>query len=212
MLAIQKHMRFQGKLSSWNDAKGIGTITWNGSSDKVFVHISAFTTRRKRPTEGDIVTYEVEKDKNGKFKAVNVSFPQSQLPPTPERKKPSSGIFIGGVTVAFVGYLAFCSFTGRVQLMALGVYAAASIIAFIAYCIDKSAAEQGKWRTQESTLHMMALLCGWPGAYAAQRVTRHKTVKESFQSVFVTTVFLNIGGFILYSSPTAAQALLGLFN
>jgi len=176
-------MRFQGKLSSWNDAKGIGTITWNGSSDRVFVHIRAFTTRRKRPAEGDIVTYEVEKDKNGKFKAINVSFPQSQLPPVPQRQKLSSGIFIGSITVLFVSYLLFSVFSGRVPLSVLGIYAAASFIAFIAYCIDKNAAEQGKWRTQESTLHMMALLCGWPGAFAAQRATRHKTVKESFQSV-----------------------------
>lgn len=156
-------MRFQGKLTSWNDAKGIGTITWNGSSDRVFVHISAFITRRRRPAEGDIVTYEVEKDKSGKFRAINVSFPQSELGAAPaERSKPSSGIFIGGVTAAFVGYLLFGLFEGRVQLAVLGVYTAASLVAFVAYCIDKSAAEQGKRRTPESTLHIMALFCGWP--------------------------------------------------
>ena len=206
-------MRFQGKLTSWNDAKGIGTITWNGNSDRVFVHISAFSTRRRRPAEGDIVTYEVEKDKGGKFRAINVSFPQSQLGSArAERSKPSSGIYIGGVTAAFICYLLFGLFAGRVQLAVLGVYAAASLIAFVAYCIDKSAAEQGKWRTPENTLHMMALLCGWPGAYAAQRMTRHKTAKASFQGVFVATVALNIAGFAVYSSPTAARALLGLLG
>lgn len=206
-------MRFQGRLTNWNDAKGIGTITWNGSSDRVFVHISAFTTRRKRPAEGDFVTYEVEKDKSGKFRAINVSFPQSQLGAAPvERSKPNSGIFIGGVTAAFIGYLLFGLFAGRVQLVVLGVYTAASLIAFGAYCIDKNAAEQGKWRTPENTLHMIALLCGWPGAYAAQRITRHKTAKASFQGVFATTVAVNITGFAVYSSPTAARALLGLLG
>lgn len=206
-------MRFQGKLTNWNDAKGIGTITWNGSSDRVFVHISAFTTRRKRPAEGDIVTYEVEKDKGGRFRAINVSFPQSQLGAAQaERSKPRSGIVIGSITAAFISYLLFSLLAGRVQLVVLGVYAGASLVAFGAYCIDKNAAEQGKWRTPESTLHMMALLCGWPGAYAAQRMMRHKIAKASFQGVFLATVALNIAGFLVYSSPTAARALLRLFN
>jgi uncharacterized membrane protein YsdA (DUF1294 family)/cold shock CspA family protein len=206
-------MRFQGKLTSWNDAKGIGTITWNGSSDRVFVHISAFKTRHKRPAEGDVVTYEVEKDKSGKFKAINVLFPQIQFSAgATERSKPSSGIFIGGVTVAFIGYLLFCLFVGRVQLIVLEIYTIASIIAFATYYIDKNAAAKGEWRKSEYTLHMMALLCGWPGAYAAQRITRHKTVKESFQRVFVTTVALNIAGFVVYSSPTATHAILELLS
>ncbi len=206
-------MRFQGKLTNWNDTKGIGTIQWNGSNDRVFVHISAFTTRRKRPVEGDIVTYEVEKDKNGKFKAINVSFPQSRLSPIRERSKPrSGGIFISSVLLVFLAYLLFATFTGRVQPFVLGVYTAASIIAFIAYYIDKNAAEQGKWRTQESTLHMLALCCGWPGAFLAQRVIRHKTTKESFQSVFVATVLINVIALYVYSSPSASQALLTLLG
>jgi uncharacterized membrane protein YsdA (DUF1294 family) len=177
------------------------------------VHISAFTTRRRRPAEGDIVTYEVEKEKGGKFRAINVSFPQSQLgAAAAERSKPSSGIFIGCVTAAFIGYLLFGLFAGRVQLAVLGVYAAASLITFGAYCTDKNAAEQGRWRTPEKTLHMMALLCGWPGAYAAQRITRHKIAKASFQGIFAATIALNIAGFVVYSYTTAARALLGLLG
>lgn len=195
-------MRFQGKITSWDDAKGIGTITWNGSSDRVFVHISAFTTRRKRPAQGDVVVYEVEKDERGKFRAINVSFPNSQLNRGGRPRQANSGIFIGLVTAVFIGYLIISALRGNVQPIVLGIYAIASAIAFIAYFIDKNAAVRRKWRTEETTLHALALLCGWPGAYAAQRIIRHKSVKESFQSTFVTTVVLNIVGFVLYSSPT----------
>ncbi|MCC6302055.1 MAG: cold shock and DUF1294 domain-containing protein [Gammaproteobacteria bacterium] len=201
-------MRFQGKLTNWNDAKGIGTITWNGSSDRVFVHISAFTTRRKRPAEGDIVTYEVEKGKNGKFKAVNVSFPQSRLPSARERSRSGGSVFIGSVLLIFLVYLLFAVFTGRVRLFVLGIYAVASIVAFLAYCIDKDAAGQGEWRIQESTLHMFALFYGWPGAFLAQRIVRHKTKKEEFQRVFIATVLINVVGFCVYSSPFASKTLL----
>ncbi len=206
-------MRLQGKLTSWNDAKGIGTITRNGNSDRVFVHISAFKKKHKRPKEGDVVTYEAEKDESGKFKAINVSFPQKQLnSELAVISKPRSGFFIGIVSAAFIGYLLFCILSGRVQLVVLEVYTLASIIAFATYWIDKNKAVKDKRRIPEDTLHMMALLCGWPGAYAAQRITRHKTVKESFQRVFMITVVLNIAGFIVYSSPTATHALIELLR
>ena len=198
-------MRFQGRLTGWNDAKGIGTITWNGGSDRVFVHISAFTVRDRRPAEGDIVTYEVEKDKSGKFRAIQVSFPKSQSGDAlTKRSNSGGGLFVGGIMAVFIGYLLFGLFVDWISSAVVGIYAVASLVSFVAYCLDKNAAERGKSRTPESTLHMMALLCGWPGAYAAQRMIRHKTVKQPFQSVFVATVILNIAGLAVYSVPMFA--------
>ena len=68
-----------------------------------------------------------------------------------------------------------------------------SIITFIIYAKDKSAARQGHWRTKESTLHMLALLGGWPGALIAQQTLRHKSQKADFRFVFWVTVVLNCG-------------------
>jgi uncharacterized membrane protein YsdA (DUF1294 family) len=48
----------------------------------------------------------------------------------------------------------------------------------------------------EKTLHMMALAGGWPGAWLAQKMFRHKTSKKEFQVVFWLTVVLNIGALI----------------
>jgi uncharacterized membrane protein YsdA (DUF1294 family) len=76
-------------------------------------------------------------------------------------------------------------------------YVIISLLTFIIYAKDKSAAKNGSWRTPESTLHLLSLLGGWPGALIAQQTLRHKFKKESFRSVFWTTAFLNCGVFAL---------------
>ncbi len=75
-------------------------------------------------------------------------------------------------------------------------YIMMSIITFIIYAFDKSAAINGRWRTKESTLHLWAILGGWPGALMAQQKLRHKSSKQDFRFVFWVTVIMNLGGFI----------------
>ncbi len=71
------------------------------------------------------------------------------------------------------------------------VYVSASIATFCLYWSDKASAIRGRWRTQESTLHLGELLGGWPGALLAQQVFRHKTRKPSYQLVFWGIVMLH---------------------
>lgn len=78
----------------------------------------------------------------------------------------------------------------------LGGLALLNLATFAAYTIDKRAAEQGRWRTAESTLHTLALAGGWPGAWAAQRLLRHKSRKLSFLTTYVVTVLLNLGALV----------------
>jgi uncharacterized membrane protein YsdA (DUF1294 family) len=82
------------------------------------------------------------------------------------------------------------------------VYAIASVATFVAYAIDKRAARSNARRTPESTLHLLALAGGWPGALMAQAFLRHKTQKTSFRAVFWSTVAVNCAalvGFLLLS-------------
>jgi uncharacterized membrane protein YsdA (DUF1294 family) len=74
-------------------------------------------------------------------------------------------------------------------------YLVMSLLCFMAYALDKSAARAGRWRTKESTLLMLGLLCGWPGAVLAQQLLRHKSAKTPFQIAFWATVALNVAGF-----------------
>ena len=67
-------MRYQGKVTNWKDDQGFGFVTPNGGGLKAFVHIKAFSNSSHRPTEGDIITYELATDENGRFFAKNIRF------------------------------------------------------------------------------------------------------------------------------------------
>ncbi len=83
------------------------------------------------------------------------------------------------------------------------VYLGASLVCFMAYAFDKSAARAGRWRTSEQSLLVLGLVGGWPGAIAAQQLLRHKTAKPSFQTAFWATVLLNVAAFVaLATSPS----------
>ncbi|MFT5879845.1 MAG: uncharacterized membrane protein YsdA (DUF1294 family) [Moritella sp.] len=71
-------------------------------------------------------------------------------------------------------------------------YAVLSVITLVVYGRDKWAAKHQRWRTAERTLHLLALLGGWPGAILAQKVFTHKTSKSAFQRLFLLSVLCNL--------------------
>jgi uncharacterized membrane protein YsdA (DUF1294 family) len=74
--------------------------------------------------------------------------------------------------------------------IAAGIVLVMSVAATVATQRDKLKAEAGAWRMPESTLHLLELLGGWPGAFLAQRRYRHKTSKLSYQFTFWLIVLL----------------------
>ena len=101
----------------------------------------------------------------------------------------------------FLTALLAAALAGAVPLAVFSLYAAASVAAFAAYGMDKSAARRGQRRTRERTLHVLGLAGGWPGALIAQSVFRHKTNKQAFLAVFWLTALLNgaaLGAFLIY--------------
>lgn len=62
---------YKGQLKSWNDNKGFGFIQSNDLSQDTFIHISALTTMNRKPKVNDFIYFEVEKQANGKTRAVN---------------------------------------------------------------------------------------------------------------------------------------------
>lgn len=112
-----------------------------------------------------------------------------------------------GGALAWIALLAVAllAVTGIVPPLLAWNYAGLSVMAFLMYWADKSAAQRNARRTPENTLHLVALLGGWPGALLAQRRFRHKTVKQPFQSVFRITVVVNVAaaGWLVLSGRAA---------
>ena len=79
----------------------------------------------------------------------------------------------------------------------LGWYLLASVVCFVVYAIDKSAARAGRRRISEATLLLLGVVGGWPGAIVAQQTLRHKTRKASFRRAFWATVLLHVAGVVV---------------
>ena len=87
------------------------------------------------------------------------------------------------------------------MLALVAAYAGMSVLTGIMYGWDKLCAKRGWSRVPEMRLHLMEFLCGWPGAWVAQRVFRHKSQKASFRRGFALAVVLNVvvvGGLVYW--------------
>ena len=186
-------MRYVGKITTWKDDKGFGFITIPGRKDKIFVHINAFKNRSLRPTEGDSLTFEIKFDEQHRANATNVRYAheKDKTKPVRDAKIGFSQIFAMAYCIVLLALL----FLGKLPLSIVCAYLLLGVITFITYAVDKSAAQNNQWRTQESTLHIMSIMGGWLGALLAQKKLRHKSKKAEFQSVFWVTVILNCSAF-----------------
>lgn len=133
--------------------------------------------RRKPPAPTDQRQKNVVKQRKGSSKQ-------------PRRKLSAPIQNLGGKTLIFAG-LSVLPLLGSLQLLfnagitwVLLAYLVMSLVSFVQYWSDKAKATRGAWRTPETTLHLVELLGGWPGALVAQQCFRHKTRKGSYQSVF----------------------------
>lgn len=201
-------MRFEGTIKSWNDERGFGFIGSTLGGQDIFVHIKAFKGPPGRPQVGQRVTFEVQLGPQGKKRALNVEMaPVARKALSPARRQsraPWSTASLLAIPVLLAVVLAAHVF-GHPPRWALWAYPALSLVTFVAYAMDKSAARQGAWRTPEKTLHMLSLIGGWPGALLAQQWLRHKSSKAEFRSVFWVTVVLNLAAFTFLASPQAQQ-------
>lgn len=104
-------MRLSGILRSWNEARGFGFIAPTHGGGELFVHVSAFPRDGSRPVEGESLSYELGRGKDGRPQAVNVVRQAvGARPPRrgPGRRSATTGVLrsavVGVLVVACLAY------------------------------------------------------------------------------------------------------------
>ncbi len=200
-------VRFDGIVKSWNEERAFGFIAPVQGGDDIFAHIKAFAARGSGPRVNQRVSFEVECGPNGKKRACNISFERVAGAATisPRRNRQRDATHWGGASLfvlpAFLVIYLVLAIIWKVPYAVGASILLLSVICFLAYAADKSAARSGAWRISENTLLLLGLLGGWPGAIFAQQWLRHKSAKPSFRNAFWLTVVVNVVVFVALSSP-----------
>ncbi|HEX7890518.1 MAG TPA: cold shock and DUF1294 domain-containing protein [Ramlibacter sp.] len=204
-------MRKEGTIVRWDETKGFGFIRSGAFAQDVFVHVRDYRPHSgEAPRPGQRVTFEDIHvgGKGPRAVAVQpVAAPEASVrrdrgaraPSTPRRepgrrpvRAPGSGAGIALPLMAAYGFaLAWLVWQRQVPWWVLPASFILNLATFFAYWQDKYAARKRRWRVKEDTLHLMSLAGGWGGAWFAQQVLRHKSVKASFRSTYRATVTLH---------------------
>jgi uncharacterized membrane protein YsdA (DUF1294 family)/cold shock CspA family protein len=213
-------MNKQGTIVRWDAERGFGFVRSPGAQAEVFFHIRDFRGGSAAPAEGLEVRFE-EIHVGGKGpRAMAVSpldYVDPRRPPpreAPRRRDgsrrppppPHVAIEMRAMALlvpAFIALLVWAAWTQRLPVPVVLAAPLVSVLAFYLYWRDKFAAQRHAWRTPEAVLHAASLAGGWPGAWLAQRLLRHKSAKESFRQVYWCTVALHwaLLALFLYSAP-----------
>src|SRR4051794_5685311 len=164
-------VRTRGTVTRWNDERGYGFVTPTPDAPDVFVHISALSGDSARPQIGDSVSFSIGTGPDGRPVAQDVVSDRRIVPVArparprrPAGPQPRSGrlgfLAIGG----FGGIYLLVNFLAPLPPWVTVSYLGTSVLAFVLYASDKSAAKAGQWRVPESTLLTVGLIGGWPGA------------------------------------------------
>jgi cold shock CspA family protein len=112
--------RYTGCLKKWNTERGFGFIVADDGGAELFVHISAFARNGPPPVVGEVLSFEVEPDRDGKKHAVRASRPGDQVgKPRAARHQPhhmshgdeGSGFFIKLISAALVCAIAWYGYS-----------------------------------------------------------------------------------------------------
>lgn len=203
MFRQNPRMRKSGKVVRWDDSRGFGFIRGDGKGQDVFLHVRDFLgSQGQAPRMGMAVSFD-EVHVGGKGpRAVGVKQVGAEAVVRMDRPRykrqydaaPGSGIGVAiPLMVVYAAALAYAVWSRYLPWWVLPASLGVNLLAFYSYWLDKYAASKRQWRISEQSLHLLGLAGGWGGAWFAQRVLRHKTVKEEFQSTYWLTVVVHVG-------------------
>ncbi len=101
--------------------------------------------------------------------------------PPPRRNRPiTPATLAGALSILLPTFTLARLYTSNASLLPLAYTCFVSGVTFIMYGYDKMQARNLEWRVKEVTLHLLALMGGWPGSLVAMHFFQHKTRKTAF--------------------------------
>ena len=215
----------QGRIIKWQDDKGFGFIE-TAAGESVFFHISAFRAQR-RPEIGEQVVFTVGQDNQGRLQAKDVqelSFVQQKMAQKNQKirqrnhKRSAQAEFEAGqkkrlfLGIGFYGVVILLAVMNKLSWLVIAWYVILGVITYGMYAKDKAAAQNGDWRTPESTLHLLSTLGGWVGAMVAQTYLRHKSQKPEFRVTYYLTVVINMAGLLFLLADGGLETVTDLLS
>jgi uncharacterized membrane protein YsdA (DUF1294 family)/cold shock CspA family protein len=199
---------YEGTIKSWKQDRGFGFIKSASVENDIFIHIRDIKHSGYEPKVGDSVSYKLMSDKDGRIRAYDAYVKgQPAIQPvhpkaiqrnrTAGKRKPRLGIMSILIALTPFVFSAWLIMEQR-NILPFVAYLVMSLLTFLVYARDKSKAHKNEWRTSESTLHLLELLGGWPGALITQKWIRHKNKKTSFQVTFWVIVIMHLAFWISF--------------
>jgi uncharacterized membrane protein YsdA (DUF1294 family) len=154
-------------------------------------------------SEIGIITFSITKDKAGRYCACDAIFFGERLKIKQPKKINQCSIYLSLIFLAAI----MITFTlGYFPQKLMSIYIGLSFLTFLSYAIDKPKVKRGAWLTQESTLHMLALI-GGGRCSAREKNFRHKSSKRAFKPVFWSTIMINLALLLWLYSSSGVQYL-----
>ena len=111
---------------------------------------------------------------------------------------PAFKALVAALALGWLAYMGWGLWSRQLPLWSAAALLALNLLTLWTYAADKKAACAGTRRTSENQLHLLSLLGGWPAAWVAQQILRHKTSKTSFQIVYWLTIALHFTAMFLW--------------
>ncbi len=212
-------MRQDGTVATWKGDKGFGFIKPRQPGADVFFNIAEFrSVNGTQPRIGLVVSFDVihvggkgpramavrpvgEAERRPPADAAAPSVAHARARGLPARRRTTTGPPSSGAMIALPLMLAYyvlmlaAIWRGGLPVWVLGASVAVNLLTFYIYWQDKYKAGRRAWRISEAALHLWGLAGGWPGAWFAQQILRHKSVKAEFRSSYWVSVVVHCAAF-----------------
>jgi cold shock CspA family protein len=106
-----KQKRLTGTIKYWNGRKGFGFLETEGEEKQVFIHIKAFAIRKTKPAIGQVVTYTLSEDEQGRTRANDVLYDGEEAPESmtveADKIRKSAGLPFVIISVSLIAVIAY---------------------------------------------------------------------------------------------------------